>query len=296
VLSDHMINGAPGGGLDYGEIWVNDQFGGGVAGIGDVDGDGVPDIAVSSIYDDDNQIKSTDLFEESGAVYVIFLQSDGSVRDYVKISSTRGSLSPMNFTSDRMGEGLAFLGDLDSDGSPEILVGARFDDAGGGNRGSVRIMHLAGALGGPQSNIVELGCGINPMDSLQVLAGSGAIGTSLTFGIDNPLGSQPAGSTPILFLATAPDPNFPCGTLLNGFGMDGGPGELLVQINPPPFRTQIGPPWAGQGSPAPVVLNIPPNPALVGFKLYAQARIFDPTPGALIRQGLTGAYEITILP
>lgn len=296
VRSDVLINGLPGGGLDYGEIWVNDQFGGAVAGIGDVDADGIPDIAVTSFYDDDNPAYRTDLFDEDGAFYVLFLNSDGTVRDYQKISATRGGLSPMNQVADRMGEGLAGLGDLNGDGSLEILVGSRFDDAGGQNRGSVRIMHLLGGDGTPAPNIIELGCGINPANSLLILSGTGRIGTSITFGVDNPLGTQAVGSVPFVALATAPDPNFPCGTQLNGFGMDGGPGELLIQFNPKPFRTLIGPAWTGAGNPAPIVLNIPPNSALVGFKLYVQGRMMDSTPGAQVRVGLAGAFEITLLP
>jgi len=145
-------------------------------------------------------------------------------------------------------------------------------------------------------NIVELGCGVNPPDSLRILAGSGRIGTPLTFGVDNPLGTQPVGSSVFVSLSMAPDANFPCGTLISGYGMDGGPGELLIRTNPTPFRTLGGSLWSGPGNPVPVGFNIPNNPALIGLKLYAQGRVVDFTPASPLRLGLTGAFEITLVP
>ena len=294
VLSDVMINGNMG--LDPGELWANDQFGGAVAGIGDVDNDGVPDMAVSAIYDDDNIDYRSDLFEETGCFYVVFLNADGSVREYQKVSATRGGMSPANRVGDRMGEGLAGLGDLDGDGFPEILVGARFDDAGGPNQGTVYIMHLQGSGGTPTDNVLELGCGVNAEDSLTILAGTGQIGSSMTFGVDNPLGTQAIGSQAFVAVTNMPDVNFPCGSLVQGLGMDGGPAELLIRINPKPFLTLSGPIWSGPGNPVPLVLNIPNNLALVGRKAYVQGRMFDASPGAPLRLALTGGFEITLLP
>jgi hypothetical protein len=61
------VEGNFGGWLDPG-----DQFGRAAANLGDLDGDGVTDVAVSANYDDDGGANK-------GAVYVLFLNVDGTV-------------------------------------------------------------------------------------------------------------------------------------------------------------------------------------------------------------------------
>ena len=46
-----------------------------MGGIGDLDGDGVPDIVVGAVYDDDGG-------SNSDAVYVIFLNTDGTAKNH----------------------------------------------------------------------------------------------------------------------------------------------------------------------------------------------------------------------
>ena len=143
------------------------------------------------------------------------------------------------------------------------------------------------------------GCGVNPAGSMLVLSGLPAIGSTVVLGLDNPLGTQAAGSLPFMGLALAPfDASlFPCGVQLPGFGMaaPGASGELLISIAPPdPFATIAGPPWAGPGSPAAMPLPVPDNCNLIGLPVYAQGLIVDPTPGALVPFGLTDAVELRI--
>ncbi len=66
----------------------NDHFGDSVANIGDLDGDGVNDLAVGAIYDDAG---GTD----RGAVHILFMNTDGSVDSTVEIndSTTNGQLT-----------------------------------------------------------------------------------------------------------------------------------------------------------------------------------------------------------
>jgi hypothetical protein len=138
------------------------------------------------------------------------------------------------------------------------------------------------------------GCGPNPSGSLVHLSGTPDIGETIELGLDNPLGTQAAGSLPLLVLSTLPDAAFPCGTPVPGFGMGGGPGELLIGLAPPnpllPFL--VGPPWLGPGMPSVVPLALPSSPTLVGRSFYAQGVLFDPF--SALRFGLTEALRITI--
>ena len=126
----------PGGALDD-----NDQLGHWVADIGDLDGDGVSDLAVTAIRDDDGGL-------ESGAIWILFMNTNGTVKSKQKISDTEGFLSgPLNpggvlAPSDFFGHMVVSIGDLDGDGVTDLAVGAVQDDDGGSNRGAVYILFL----------------------------------------------------------------------------------------------------------------------------------------------------------
>ncbi|MCP5443792.1 MAG: DUF4347 domain-containing protein [Chromatiaceae bacterium] len=112
-----------------------DNFGRSVAGIGDINGDGIGDIAVGADYDDDGG-------SDRGAVYILMLNSDGTVKAEQKISSTAGGLTGGLANNDRFGRAVAGIGDLDGDGIDDIAVGAEKDDDGGTNRGAVYVLML----------------------------------------------------------------------------------------------------------------------------------------------------------
>ncbi|MCP5027972.1 MAG: hypothetical protein GY929_16980, partial [Actinomycetia bacterium] len=113
----------------------NDYFGGSVASIGDVDGDGIVDVAVGAYRDDDG---GTD----RGAVYVLLLNADGTVKAEQKISSTAGGLTGPLDDGDWFGSSVAGIGDVDGDGIVDITVGAYRDDDGGDGRGAVYVLFL----------------------------------------------------------------------------------------------------------------------------------------------------------
>ncbi len=108
-----------------------DSFGSAVAGLGDLDGDGVEDIAVGAGYDseDGNQI---------GAIYILFLNSNGTVKATQKINNVRGNFFGSVSPGGNFGTGMAGLGDLDGDGVPDLAVGADLDMG----TGSVFILFL----------------------------------------------------------------------------------------------------------------------------------------------------------
>ncbi|MCI5058777.1 MAG: FG-GAP-like repeat-containing protein, partial [Flavobacteriales bacterium] len=112
-----------------------DVFGSGITNIGDLDNDGINDLAIGVTGDDDGS-------SNAGAVWILFLNSNGSVKSKQKISSTQGNFTGTISGDDRFGSGIAALGDLDNDGVEDIAVGARLDDDGGSDRGAVWILFL----------------------------------------------------------------------------------------------------------------------------------------------------------
>lgn len=112
--------------LDY-----NDEFGACIDNLGDLDRDGIADIAVGAGKDDDGPTGSFD----RGAVYVLFLNADATVKSWQKISRTAGRFYGMIDNADRFGTSLASPGDLDGDGIEDLFAGVRFDDDAGSGTG-----------------------------------------------------------------------------------------------------------------------------------------------------------------
>jgi hypothetical protein len=129
-----------------------DDLGTSVASMGDLNGDGVGDIAVGTAYDDDGG-------DARGAVWMLFLNSDGTVKSQQKISDTEGSFTGVLDDGDRFGMSVASAGDLDGDGQNELAVGANRDDDGGSDRGAVWVLFLNGST--PQPGIT-----VTPTDGL----------------------------------------------------------------------------------------------------------------------------------
>ena len=123
------------GGFD-GVLDDDDLFGGKVVSLGDLDGDGVTDIAVGAPGDDDG--RRTD----RGAVWILFLRPDGKVKRHQKISATQGNFAGWLDKQDEFGWAIANLGDVDADGVVDIAVGASRDDDGGYSRGAMWVLFL----------------------------------------------------------------------------------------------------------------------------------------------------------
>jgi len=118
-----------------GRLDDNDFFGWSIASLGDLDGDGIIDLAVGARGDDDGGLNS-------GAVWILFLNSNGTVKSHQKISDTEGEFTGTLDNSDLFGFSVASLGDIDGDGINDLAVGSQLDDDGGTNRGAVWILFL----------------------------------------------------------------------------------------------------------------------------------------------------------
>src|SRR5690606_38585013 len=112
-----------------------DVFGTDIESIGDLDGDGIPDIAVSARRDPDGG-------SDRGAVYILFLNADFTVKNYQKISDTQGGLNGVLEEGDYFGGSVANIGDINGDGVIDLAAGAYRDDDGGSNRGAVYILFM----------------------------------------------------------------------------------------------------------------------------------------------------------
>jgi len=116
-----------------------DGFGFSVAAIGDLNGDDIEDIAVGAPLDDDGGVSSS---AERGAVWVLFLGTDGKVDGFQKISDTAGDFTGVLDDGDQFGSSVAAIEDLDGDDVGDIAVGSCCDDDGGDNHGAVWILFM----------------------------------------------------------------------------------------------------------------------------------------------------------
>lgn len=118
-----------------GNLNDDDRFGSAVANIGDVNGDGIPDLAVGAPNDD----KGAD---NAGAVWVLIMNMEGKVDAWQKLANNTGGFDGNLNADDNFGAAVAGIGDLDKNGVPDLAVGVPGDDKGGTDRGSVWILFL----------------------------------------------------------------------------------------------------------------------------------------------------------
>ncbi|RLS74009.1 MAG: hypothetical protein DWI00_09820, partial [Planctomycetota bacterium] len=125
IASNH--NGGP-------ALNSDDVFGASVTSLGDIDGDGITDIAIGAPGDGTGGT-------ERGAVYIVRLKSDGTAKSNTKIANSLNG-GPTLQNGDGFGMSIASPGDMDGDGVVDLVVAASDADVGGEDRGVVYTMFL----------------------------------------------------------------------------------------------------------------------------------------------------------
>jgi hypothetical protein len=133
VKEQHRISDSVGN-LGY-TLDDEDKFGQAVENIGDINDDGIIDLAVGASFDDDS-------LSNSGALYILLLNSDCTVKKTQKINNSIGNFNGSLNYNDQFGSAITGLGDIDGDGVDDIAVGAINGDDGGSDRGNVWILNL----------------------------------------------------------------------------------------------------------------------------------------------------------
>lgn len=112
-----------------------DEAGISVAGAGDLDGDGRGDVLIGVKYDGSAGF-------EAGAAYLVFGKADGTSTDLARIETGAGGFKLTGEAAgDHTGYAVAGVGDANGDTRPDVLIGARYNDAGGNNAGAAYLVH-----------------------------------------------------------------------------------------------------------------------------------------------------------
>ena len=147
-------------------FWTGDAFGRAAANLGDLDGDGLAEIAIG--------VPGRD---PGGEVYLWRLMRDGSERRHAMIDPAERLLPEALSNGDDFGAAIAAPGDLDGDGAPDLLVGAPGDDEVVSDGGALWWLKLNGrGVATGMSRLDLSGAGIAHSPSLRLGAALAPLG------------------------------------------------------------------------------------------------------------------------
>ena len=102
------------------DVTLGDKFGMEVSTAGDLDNDGNVDVFVSAF-------EAQDVGINMGLIYILYLNSNGTVKSYKKILPTFEDFPGITFPDAKFGDGLANVGDIDGNGMTDIVIGTKED-------------------------------------------------------------------------------------------------------------------------------------------------------------------------
>lgn len=129
-----------------------DQAGFAVGTAGDVNGDGIADLIVSSPNGDPGG-------SNRGEVSIVFGQTSslaGSTIPLNTLGSGGVTINGIN-NGDRIGSSVYSAGDVNGDGYDDIIIGAQFAEDAGSNRGEAYVVFGSASIGGTTINLSSLG-------------------------------------------------------------------------------------------------------------------------------------------
>lgn len=137
IVSTTKISATSGG--FAGTLDDYDAFGSAVAGLGDIDADGAPDLAVGAVGDDDGVL-------DAGAVWILTLDRSGAVATTRKLSAATSGMQGSLAKWDSFGSSIVSIGGFLQAGKYQLAVGARGSDGSGFDHGALWLLGLDGDL------------------------------------------------------------------------------------------------------------------------------------------------------
>ena len=118
-----------------GTLSNDDRFGSALANVKDLNGDGVPDLAVGAPNDNDGA-------DNAGAVWLLLMTTDGTVDGWQKVSRRAGEFDGNLDADDNFGAAISGLGNLDNSNTDDLAVGTPGNDDGGQDQGAVWVLFM----------------------------------------------------------------------------------------------------------------------------------------------------------
>ena len=159
MVQSHTIISNGTSGFPTGIITNDDRFGWSVTPVEDLDNDGVQELLVGTIGDDTGS-------SQKGAAYLLYIQTDGTVKSYLKLADGLGGIvSGALTTASNFGRAVSWLAGLESNDETYLVFGAN-DNTGGTGRGAVYLASLASS--GLVTDLTKIADGVGglPADTL----------------------------------------------------------------------------------------------------------------------------------
>lgn len=120
----------------------SDSTGYSLAGIGDVNGDGTPDFALGAYGYDPLDPATSTAMSGAGATFVVFGSTTRTVQSLASLDASSGYRIDGVAAGDRYGRQVASVGDLDGNGTNDLVSGGDFAARGGTQNGEVAVALL----------------------------------------------------------------------------------------------------------------------------------------------------------